>query len=107
MEPQKSPWAVLKESPAAAAKKAMYQEAIISGCWIYSKVSKKWYTPLEFMNSTEVISESRGRPDASNFAVKHPLLGLQERINLLKRTQEEIDSFNSRIHNYYELKMKK
>jgi hypothetical protein len=106
MEHQQSPWAKVKESPAAAAKKAMYQEALLSGCWIYSKVSKKWYTPLEFMNSTEVINEHRGRPDATNFAVKHPLIGLQERIDLLKRTQEEIDKFNQRIHNYFELKTK-
>ena len=40
------------------------------------------------MNSTEVINEHRGRPDASTFAVKLPLIGLQERIDLLKRTQE-------------------
>lgn len=100
-------WMQVRESPGAAEKKAKYQEAILSGCWIYSKVSKKWYTPLEFMESTETISSHRGRADGSNFVVKHPLVGLQERIDLLKRTHEEIDTFNKRIHSYYELKTRR
>lgn len=104
MEPN---WMKVKDSPGAAQKKAIYQEALISGCWIFSTVSKKWYTPSEFMASEETIHTHRTSNDGYKFVVKHPLIGLQERIDLLKRTQEEIDSFNRRIHQYYDLNRKK
>ena len=61
---------------------------------------------MEFMNSIEIVDEHKGRPDEGNFVIKNPLVGLQERIDLLKRTQDEIDKFNKRIHNYYDLKTK-
>lgn len=104
MEPA---WMKVKDSPGAAQKKAIYQEALLSGCWIYSTSSKKWYTPAEFMESTETVHTQRDTNDGYKFVVKHPLIGLQERIDLLKRTQEEIDRFNKKIHNYYELRRKK
>lgn len=103
MEPA---WMRVKDSPGAAEKKAIYQEALLSGCWIYSKVSKRWYTPDEFMASEETVQKHRGDNDSYKFAVKHPLIGLQERIDLLKRTQEEINSFNQKIHSYYDLRRK-
>ncbi|SMC53154.1 hypothetical protein [Pedobacter nyackensis] len=99
-------WMQVRESPGAAAKKAIYQEAIISGCWIFSTVSKKWYTPDEFMASTETVHMHRDKDDGRKFVVKHPLVGLQERIDLLHRTAKEIDEFNKRLHNYYELRRK-
>ncbi|MNL24325.1 hypothetical protein D3C87_1457530 [compost metagenome] len=103
----KPAWLQVRDAPGAAEKKAIYQEALLSGCWIYSKVSKKWYTPEEFMASEETVKKHRGDNDAYKFAVKDPLIGLQERIDLLHRTSQEIDIFNKRIHNYYELKRKK
>ena len=103
---EKPLWMQVRESPGAAAKKAIYQEAIISGCWIYSTVSKRWYTPEEFIASTETVSTHRDKNDGHKFVVKHPLVGLQERIDLLNRTHKEIDAFNKKIHIYYDLKRK-
>lgn len=99
-------WMQVRDAPGAAEKKAIYQEALLSGCWIYSKVSKRWYTPEEFMDSEETVNKHRGSDDGKKFVVKHPLIGLQERIDVLHRTSQEIDAFNKRIHNYYELKRK-
>lgn len=102
----KPAWMQVKDSPGAAEKKAIYQEALMSGCWIYSKGSKRWYTPDEFMASEETVNMHRNNSDGYKFAVKHPLIGLQERIDLLKRTQEEINTFNQKIHSYYDLRRK-
>lgn len=99
-------WLDVKDAPGAAQKKAIFQEALISGCWIYSTVSKKWYTPDEFMASEETVHKHRDTDDSKKFVVKHPLIGLQERIDYLKRASEETDNFNKRIHNYYELRRK-
>lgn len=99
-------WMQVRDLPGAAEKKAIFQEALISGCWIYSTVSKKWYTPEEFMASPETVRKHRDTNDSKKFVVKHPNVGKQQRIDYLKRASEELDVFCKRIDNYYDLKRK-
>lgn len=97
----------MSKDPAYGAKRSLAKEAILSGCWIYSRNSKHWYTPEEFMEADVSIAFHKGKPLTSNFAVMDPQLGLQQRIELLGRTQQEIDIFSRRIFLYFEMVRKK
>lgn len=95
------------KDPSYGAKRALAKEAILSGCWIYSRNSKHWYTPEEFMEADISIAFHKGKPLTANFAIMDPQLGLNQRIQLLGRTQQEIDVFSRRIFLYFEMVRKK
>lgn len=88
-------------------KRAIAKDAHYSGCWIYVPATDKWYTPKEFVESTETIRRKRGADNSSDYKIRDPKSGLIEKIKQLEKLQNEVKDFSNRLFEYYDLKQKK
>lgn len=83
------------------------QEARAAGWWIYHEPSKKWYTPDEF-DATGIMVTVSNRPNSKiDYKVMNPMVGLQRRLDFLKKVSDEFFAFKKRIDDYYITELKK
>jgi hypothetical protein len=84
---------------------ALYKEAQVSKLWIYRKDKKTWYTPEEFKAAyIDQAPQENMKTIIGSFRIMDPQVGLDQRLNFMKRTSEEIEVFMKRVVEYYKRK---
>lgn len=89
--------------------KALLDTAKVAQYWIYNKVTKKWYTPEELANNWQgIYSEDKAKRlgNEREFTVADPRWGLRKRIDYMQKVAKEVQDFQTRIDEYYDLKKK-
>jgi hypothetical protein len=79
----------------------LYKEAVVSKMWIFRQDSKTWYTPDEFREEFILKKHDNIHTILGHFKIMDPQVGLKQRLDLMKRTSEEIESFTKRVAAYY------
>ncbi|RQO79116.1 hypothetical protein DBR40_05195 [Pedobacter sp. KBW01] len=74
--------------------------------WIYSKTTKKWYTPEEFAFSNEEIKVHRNKADAPQLILMDPRQGLEMANEMIVRSSKFIQEHTKKMWEYYDLKLK-
>ncbi|WP_131535486.1 hypothetical protein [Pedobacter nototheniae] len=74
--------------------------------WIYSKTTKLWYTPEEFIWSNEDINVHRGKANAPQLILMDPREGLKKANDLILRASKFVEEHTKKINQYYDLKKK-
>lgn len=92
--------------PEMLAKINFADKAKEANSFIFSKITKKWYTPEEFVWSDETVNYNKGRVNTLHLVITDPRAALQQAIDLAKRNNEYIDYLSEKIWGYYELKKK-
>lgn len=82
-------------------KREFAARAYRRGWWVYSKSSKRWYSPEEFMKSTELFD---ARTQDEDFGIHDPGIGVMERFRKLEKMIQELGEFMGRVNSYYERK---
>ncbi|NII81764.1 MULTISPECIES: hypothetical protein [unclassified Pedobacter] len=74
--------------------------------WIYSKTTKKWYTPEEFAFSDEDIKVHRNQASAPQLILMDPRQGLDIANETILRASKFIQQHTKKMWEYYDLKLK-
>lgn len=79
-------------------------EAKRKNCWIFSKTTKKWYTPEEFAFSNEDIHVHRGKASAPQLVLADPRYALDKANEAIEKANKFIIEHSKKMWEYYELK---
>lgn len=74
--------------------------------WIYSKATKKWYTPEEFAFSNEEIKVHRNKAEAPQLVLMDPRQGLDIANNMIIKASEFISEHTKKMWEYYDIKVR-
>jgi len=75
--------------------------------WIFSKTTKKWYTPEEFGFSKEDIKVHRGKADAPQLILMDPRQALDIANSSIQKASKFIEEHSKRVWAYYNIETKK
>ncbi|WP_133552856.1 hypothetical protein [Pedobacter duraquae] len=81
--------------------KEVVERATTENKWVFHKITKRWYTPEEYMASYDGISYD-GRRDWENVEVRNPMDGLAAASKILKDVSERREILEKRIFEYYQ-----
>ena len=83
-----------------ATKLAYAKEARLSGYLIHSVYRDTWYTPDEFIESSERVPVYRGKEDFKNFRIADPEVALLKMKEDKRLLEQKIESFAIKIKDY-------
>jgi len=75
--------------------------------WIFSKTTKKWYTPEEFGFAKEDIKVHRGQASAPQLILMDPRQALDIANAQVVKASKFIEEHSKRIWDYYNIEPKK
>jgi hypothetical protein len=90
----------LRNDRVDSAKAVYAKDAQIAGYMVYSISTDTWYTPEEFMNSTEQVSMFRGNDRGKQFLIKDPEAGLREMKTQRRDLDQRIEEMELKIRGY-------
>jgi len=88
------------KDPEYAQKRVYAKEAYHAKCFIYSRSTKQWYTPEEFMASDERVVIRRGKEELGVFLIIDPILAYKQKLELIVKLQNEAAEFKSKAEGY-------
>ncbi|WP_443938814.1 hypothetical protein [Pedobacter sp. MW01-1-1] len=74
--------------------------------WIFSKTTKKWYTPEEFAFSKEDIHVHRGHAKAPQLVIMDPRKALDIANNHIEKASTFIKQHTQKMWKYYNIQKK-
>ena len=92
--------------PEYALKRPYAKQALLTNCWIYSDIQKRWYTPEEFMSSQVGIRAAKRKDNADMFRILDPFIAHQKQLDIAKLQNDFNDAFYRKMVEYFEIKRK-
>ncbi|MDM1294302.1 hypothetical protein HX021_08320 [Sphingobacterium sp. N143] len=82
--------------------KSMYNDAKLNGAWIYHKVTRKFYTPEEFLASwVRIYTEGRrGGSNRDDFQIMNPMAAVKQRAEWVAKANSELQEIMRKLEAY-------
>jgi len=81
--------------------KEVVDRASAENKWVFHRITKRWYTPEEYLATYENISYD-GRRERENVEVRNPMDGLAAASKIMKDVAERREILEKRIFEYYQ-----
>ncbi|MCW8309643.1 hypothetical protein K7A41_00180 [Sphingobacterium sp. InxBP1] len=89
-----------KEIPSVVT--SLYNDAKLNGAWIYHKVTRRFYTPDEFLKdwSTIYFEGRRGADNRDAFQIMNPMAAIRQRAEWVAKASAELQEIMRKLEQY-------
>lgn len=81
---------------------SLYNDAKLSGAWIYHKSTRRFYTPDEFIeNWPDIYQQSpRGKNNREDFQIMSPMAAIRQRAEWVAKANAELQEIMRKLESY-------